>query len=34
VAQRPRFGVARTIQGAAQVAGADEHAPLRNRSDT
>jgi len=34
VAQRPRFGVARTSQGAAQVAAGDEHAPLRNRSDT
>jgi len=33
-AQRPRFGVARTNRGAAQVAAADEHAPLRARSGT
>ena len=34
VKQRPRFGVARTRQGAAQVAAADEHAPMRNRAKT
>lgn len=33
-AQRPRFGVTRTSPGAAQVAAADEHAPLRSRAGT
>ena len=33
-ARRPRFGIARTSQGAAQVAAADEHAPLRAYSGT
>jgi hypothetical protein len=28
---RPRFGVARSAEGAAQAAGRDEHAPVRNR---
>jgi hypothetical protein len=34
VAQRPRFGVVRTRHGAAEAAAADEHAPIRNRSNT
>jgi hypothetical protein len=34
LARRPRFGVARTREGAAQIADADEHAPLRDRSGT
>ncbi len=33
-ARRPRFGVARTNEGAAQVAATDEHAPLRERAGT
>ena len=33
-ARRPRFGVARTREGAAQTAAADERAPLRDRSGT
>jgi hypothetical protein len=31
---RPRFGVARTVEGAAQAAAADEQAPLRERAGT
>lgn len=31
---RPRFGVARSERGAAQAAGTDEHAPLRERRAT
>jgi hypothetical protein len=31
-ARRPRFGIARTAEGAAQAAAADEHAPLRERA--
>lgn len=34
LARRPRFGVARTSGGAAQVAAVDEHAPLRDRAGT
>jgi hypothetical protein len=33
-AQRPRFGVARTSHGAAQIAAADEDAPIRSRAGT
>jgi len=33
-AQRPRFGIARTSRGAAQIAATDEHAPIRSRADT
>lgn len=33
-ARRPRFGIARTAEGAAQAAGADEHAAVRRRSGT
>jgi len=33
-ARRPRFGVARTSEGAAQAAAGDEHAPLRDRGGT
>jgi hypothetical protein len=33
-ARRPRFGVARTAKGAAQVAAVDEHAPVRERAGT
>jgi hypothetical protein len=33
-ARKPRFGVARTAQGAAAAAGADEHAPVKDRADT
>jgi hypothetical protein len=33
-ARRPRFGVARTRKGAAQIAAADEDAPLRDRAAT
>ena len=32
--RRPRFGVARTPDGAAQTASADEHAPVRERDRT
>lgn len=32
--RRPRFGVARTAEGAASVAAADEQAPLRERRGT
>jgi Ribbon-helix-helix protein, copG family len=32
LARRPRFGIARTREGAAQVAAADERAPLRDRA--
>lgn len=32
--RRPRFGVTRTAEGAAQAAGADEHAPIRDRGGT
>jgi hypothetical protein len=32
--RRPRVGVARSRAGAAQVASADEHAPLRERAGT
>jgi len=28
---RPRFGVGHSASGAAQAAGADEHAPVRDR---
>ena len=31
---RPRFGIARSVSGAAQAAGADEHAPVRDRRGT
>jgi hypothetical protein len=34
LARRPRFGVTRTREGAAQTAAADEHAPLRDRAGT
>jgi hypothetical protein len=34
LARRPRFGVARTSEGAANVATADEQAPLRDRAGT
>jgi hypothetical protein len=34
LARRPRVGVARTREGAARTAAADEHAPLRDRSGT
>jgi hypothetical protein len=33
-ARKPRFGVVRTKQGAAQAASADEHAPVRERART
>jgi hypothetical protein len=33
-ARRPRFGVARTAEGAARAAEADEQAPLRDRAGT
>jgi hypothetical protein len=33
-ARKPRFGVARTKDGAAQIASADEHAPVRERGRT
>lgn len=33
-ARKPRFGVARTTKGAAQAAGADEQAPVRDRAGT
>jgi hypothetical protein len=33
-ARKPRFGLARTAEGAARAAGADEHAPLRDRAGT
>jgi hypothetical protein len=33
-ARKPRFGIARTKQGAAQAASADEHAPVRGRART
>jgi hypothetical protein len=33
-ARPPRFGIARTAEGAARVAAADEHAPVRERSTT
>jgi hypothetical protein len=33
-ARKPRFGVARTKEGAAQVAGRDEQAPLRDQAGT
>lgn len=32
--RRPRFGIARTSRGAARVAAADQHAPLRERAGT
>ena len=32
--RRPRFGVARTESGAAQISLADEHAPVRDRAGT
>ncbi len=32
--RRPRFGVARTAEGAAQAAGAAEHASIRDRAGT
>lgn len=28
---RPRFGVARSVEGAARIAARDEHAPIRAR---
>jgi len=34
LARRPRFGIARSAEGAAQAASADEHAPMRDRSAT
>jgi hypothetical protein len=33
-ARKPRFGVARTAEGAAQASAADEHAPVRERAGT
>lgn len=33
-ARRPRFGVARSREGAARAAAADEHAPARERAGT
>lgn len=34
LARRPRFGVARSSEGVAQIATADERAPLRDRAGT
>jgi hypothetical protein len=33
-ATRPRFGIASSAEGAARVAGRDEHAPARDRRET
>jgi hypothetical protein len=33
-ARKPRFGVARTAQGAAAAASADEHVPVKERAGT
>jgi hypothetical protein len=32
--RRPRFGVARTTEGAARIAAGDERAPIRERRGT